>query len=63
MINVVDVTQHYGVRPVLRQINLRVESGDVVALIAPAVVLWLILSAGPTLEEWHLTGSLRLIRW
>lgn len=35
MINVVDVTQHYGVRPILRQINLRVESGEVVALIGP----------------------------
>ena len=35
MINVVDVTQHYGVRPVLRQINLRVNEGELLALMGP----------------------------
>jgi len=35
MINVVDVTQHYGVRPVLRHINLRVKEGELLALMGP----------------------------
>jgi ABC-2 type transport system ATP-binding protein len=35
MINVVDVTHHYRVKPVLRQINLRVERGEVLALMGP----------------------------
>jgi ABC-type multidrug transport system ATPase subunit len=30
-----DVTQHYGVRPVLRGINLRVERGEVVVVLGP----------------------------
>jgi len=30
-----DVTQHYGVRPVLRHINLRVERGELVVLLGP----------------------------
>jgi ABC-type multidrug transport system ATPase subunit len=35
MINVVDVTHHYGVRPVLRQLNLEVHRGELVALMGP----------------------------
>ncbi len=35
MIDVVDVTCHYGVRPVLRSLNLRIECGEVVALMGP----------------------------
>lgn len=35
MIELHDVTQHYGVRPVLRGINLRVERGEVVVLLGP----------------------------
>jgi ABC-2 type transport system ATP-binding protein len=35
MIDVVDVTQHYGMRPILRQVSLRVERGEVAALIGP----------------------------
>lgn len=35
MINVVDVTQHYGVRPVLRNVNLRVKAGELVGLMGP----------------------------
>jgi ABC-type multidrug transport system ATPase subunit len=35
MINVVDVTQHYGVRSVLRGVNLKVERGELVALMGP----------------------------
>ena len=35
MIRVVDVTQHYGVRPVLRQINLRIETGELVSVLSP----------------------------
>jgi ABC-2 type transport system ATP-binding protein len=35
MINVVDVTQHYGVRPVLRHVNLRIEPGELVGLMGP----------------------------
>jgi len=35
MIKVVDVTHHYGVRPVLRRVNLEVRCGDVVALMGP----------------------------
>jgi ABC-type multidrug transport system ATPase subunit len=35
MIDVVNVTQHYGVRPVLREINLRIERGQVIAILGP----------------------------
>ena len=35
MINVVDVSYHYGVRPVLRGINLTVNRGELVALMGP----------------------------
>jgi len=35
MIHVANVTQHYGVRPVLVDVTLRVESGELVALMGP----------------------------
>ena len=35
MIEVVGLTQHYGIRPVLRNINLRVHPGELVAVIGP----------------------------
>jgi len=35
MINVVNVTQHYSVRPVLRQVNLEVKRGELVAVLGP----------------------------
>jgi len=35
MIELQDVTQHYGLRPVLKQINLRVETGELAALVGP----------------------------
>lgn len=35
MIDVVNVTQHYGVHPVLREVSLRIERGEVLALVGP----------------------------
>ena len=35
MIRLVDVTQHYGVRPVLRHINLEIATGDLVSVLGP----------------------------
>src|SRR5437588_11436399 len=35
MIELVNVTQHYGVRPVLKQINLRIERGELVVVVGP----------------------------
>ena len=35
MINLVNVTQHYGVRPVLRRVSLRVKPGELVGLMGP----------------------------
>ncbi len=35
MIELLDVTQHYGVRPVLRGISLRIERGEVVTILGP----------------------------
>ncbi len=35
MIRVVDVIQHYGVRPVLRGVNLEVRDGELLALMGP----------------------------
>ncbi len=35
MIELIDVTHHYGVRPVLNRINLRIETGEVVVIIGP----------------------------
>ena len=35
MVNLISVTQHYGVRPVLHDVSLRVDSGQLVALMGP----------------------------
>ncbi len=35
MIEVVDVSHHYGIRPILRHVNLNVASGEVVAVMGP----------------------------
>jgi ABC-2 type transport system ATP-binding protein len=35
VIELLDVTQHYGVRPVLRGISLRIERGEVVTILGP----------------------------
>ncbi len=35
MIELLDVTQHYGVRPVLRGVSLRIERGEVVVILGP----------------------------
>ena len=35
MIELDDVTQHYGVRPVLRGISLRIERGEIVVILGP----------------------------
>jgi ABC-2 type transport system ATP-binding protein len=35
MIRIVDVTHHYGVRPVLQQVNLEVQTGELVAVLGP----------------------------
>ena len=35
MIELEDVTQHYGVRPVLRGISLRIERGEVIVILGP----------------------------
>jgi ABC-2 type transport system ATP-binding protein len=35
MIQVVDVTQHYGLRPILQGLNLRIEQGELVVVLGP----------------------------
>lgn len=35
MIRVVDVTHHYGVRPVLRRVSLEVQTGELIAVLGP----------------------------
>src|SRR5215469_9638134 len=35
VIELIDITQHYGVRPVLRGVSLRIERGEVVVILGP----------------------------
>ena len=35
MIRVVEVTQHYGVRPVLREVSIEIRSGELVTILGP----------------------------
>ncbi len=35
MIEAIGITQHYGVRPILRNVSLRVETGELVAVMGP----------------------------
>jgi ABC-type multidrug transport system ATPase subunit len=35
MIQLADITQHYGVRPILRNISLRIERGELVVILGP----------------------------
>jgi ABC-2 type transport system ATP-binding protein len=35
MIELAEVTQHYGVRPVLRRVSLRIEAGELVVVLGP----------------------------
>ena len=35
MIELIDITQHYSVRPVLKRINLRIEPGELVVVVGP----------------------------
>ena len=35
MIELIDVTQHYGVRPVVRGFSLRIQRGEVVVILGP----------------------------
>lgn len=35
MIELHDITQHYGVRPILREISLRIEPGEVIVILGP----------------------------
>jgi len=35
LIDIVNLTQHYGIRPILRNVNMHVERGELVALMGP----------------------------
>jgi ABC-type multidrug transport system ATPase subunit len=35
MIRVVDVTHHYGIRPVLKHVNLEIQTGELVTIVGP----------------------------
>jgi ABC-type transporter Mla maintaining outer membrane lipid asymmetry ATPase subunit MlaF len=48
------VTQHYGVRPVLRGISLRIERGEVVVILGP--------NGMGNLRRWRLVGEHRIGR-
>lgn len=61
MIRVENVTHHYGFRPVLRQVNLEVAAGELVAVIGPnGVGKSTLLATGSDLNSWQGTAPMRI---
>lgn len=65
MIELVDVTQHYGIRPVLKRVSLRIERGELVVIVGPngmGKTTLLGVMAG-VLQPQHGYAAINGVRW
>ncbi len=65
MIELINVTQHYGIRPVLKRICLRIEDGELVVIVGPNGMgkTTLLGVIGGVLQPQHGHAAINGVRW